>query len=60
MKGCRTIWLRCAPSHIKRPIKASSPPLLLTLPPMILRRKNACVHALQKLRKSYLAGGHYR
>ena len=60
MKGCRTIWLRCAPSHIKRHIKTSSLPLLLTLPPMILRRNNACVHALQKLRKSYLAGGHYR
>ena len=57
MKGCRTMWLRCAPSHVKRPIKNSSLPLLLTLPPKIWGRKNACVQALQKLRKSYWVAG---
>ena len=57
MKGCLTIWLRCPPSHIKRPIKNSSLPLLLTLPPKIWRRKNACVHALRKLGKGYSVGG---
>ena len=57
MKGCLSIWLLCAPSHIKRPIKNSSRPLLLTLPRKIWMRKNACVHALQKLRESYWVGG---
>ena len=45
-----------APSHIKRPTKNSSLPLLLTLPQRIWRRNNACVHTLQKLRKSYCVG----
>ena len=57
MKGCRTIWPPCASSHIKRLTKNSSSTLLLTPLPAIWRRKNACVHALQKLRKSYWAGG---
>ena len=38
-------------------IKNSLLPLLLTLPPKIWRRKNAPVHALRKLRKSYWVGG---
>ena len=57
MKGCRTVWLRCAPSHIKRLIKNSSLPLLLTPFPTIRRRKNASVHALHKLKTSDWAPG---
>ena len=57
MKGCLTIWLRCAPSRIRRPIKNSSHPLLLILPPKIWRHKNACVHTLRKLNESYWVGG---
>ena len=57
MKGCRIIWCRCAPSHTKPLKKNSSLPLLLTPPPKIWRRKNACVHTLKKLKKSYWAGG---
>ena len=60
MKGCRIIWPLCAPSHIKRLIKNSSLPLLLTPLPTIWRRKNACDHTLQKLRKSYWTGGPLR
>ena len=37
--------------------KISFAPLLLTPSPKMGRRKNACVHTLQKLRESYLAGG---
>ena len=57
MKGCLTIWFRCAPSHIRRPIKNSSLALLLTLPPRIRRHKNACIHTLRKLKTSYWVGG---
>ena len=52
MKGCRIFWFRCAPSRIKRLTKYSLLPLLLTPLRKIWRRKNACVHALQKLKKS--------
>ena len=51
------IWHRCSPSHVKRPIKNSSLLLLLTLPSKIWGRKNACAHALRKLRKSFWVGG---
>ena len=56
MKGCLTIWFRCAPSHIRRPIKNSSLALLLTLPPRIRRHKKACIHPLRTLKMSYWVG----
>ena len=54
MNGSRTIWLRCAPSHIKRPIKNSSLPFLLTLPP---KKAQECVPSrIAKIQKELLGG----
>ena len=48
---------RCTFSHTKRLIKTSSLPLLLTPPRNIWKHKNASVHTLQQIKKTYWAGG---